>query len=781
MLVILLLSLAAPSAAVEEGLLETEPGVSLYWRAQGSGEPAVVVPAAFLLEEALGSLAERHRLILYDMRNRGRSGAVADPARLTIEGDLADLEAVRRRFALESFAAVGYSYLGKLVAMYAARHPERVQRLVQIGPVPIRFGSRFPAGLEVPYDDVLDPDRLAELRALRAEGGHLEDPRAYCEREWAVARVRLVGEPRHAERLRSPCRMPNEWPTRLAVHFEHHLASARTAELTASDLSRVAMPVLTVHGTRDRNAAHGSGVEWAALLPDARLLAVPGAAHAAWLDDETVVNDIGEFLAGAWPERAERVDIAHHEPLAQLRGAELLRRALERHGEPPGSDVLTARFEGAVFPRSQGAAPDPPFAAMALEQTLRLAGPERASLDEALRWPDFTARHRSVADGSGGHDLDLSTGRPAPPATPPAELRRRLRLRFPALLLRDLAARPASLRLLGLAGRGDEARWTVSADHDGVRLALGLDPELRLARISEMHHAPLLGDTLDAVELSAYERRGGMLVPSVVRRTLDGVLHSELRLLELQPGVADETALAAPEGRPRESAGLAPAPPRLEPLADRVWLARGIGGGDYNALVVDHGASLTVVEAPQGTEAMEAVARLLGDRFPGRRIGRAALTHHHFDHAGGVRALMAEGATILTTPGNVAFFREVGHAPHTISPDRLAAGEGTVAVEAVRGRITPLPGEPRIELHLLEGTPHADEMLFAWLPEARILFQGDLFVGDPERPEPARPQAVALLERLEALRLPVERLVGVHGAVATLADLRAAVGRRASP
>jgi pimeloyl-ACP methyl ester carboxylesterase len=66
--------------------------------------------------------------------------------------------------------------------------------------------------------------------------------------------------------------------------------------------------VLTVHGTKDRNAAYGGGREWALRLPNARLLSVPEAAHCAWADDpELVFGAIATFLDGNWPEGAEQV------------------------------------------------------------------------------------------------------------------------------------------------------------------------------------------------------------------------------------------------------------------------------------------------------------------------------------------------------------------------------------------------------------------------------------------------------------------------------------------
>ena len=68
-------------------------------------------------------------------------------------------------------------------------------------------------------------------------------------------------------------------------------------DLTPADVSGLPHPVLTVHGTKDRNAPFGAGQEWAEALPNARLLAVEGAAHQAWVRRPDVLEAIREFLA----------------------------------------------------------------------------------------------------------------------------------------------------------------------------------------------------------------------------------------------------------------------------------------------------------------------------------------------------------------------------------------------------------------------------------------------------------------------------------------------------
>lgn len=302
---------ASPPAPVEDGFVAADDGVRLYYQKAGHGTRTVLLPSRLFTFQSFAWLALDYTLISYDMRNRGRSDFVPEGERLTLEWDVRDLEAVRKHFGIERFVAIGYSYLAKMVVLYALRHPDRVERIVQIGAVPMKFHSDYPANLknEESLEASVDRDALSRLREMRQKDLHLTEPRRYCEEEWRVVRVRLVGDPVNVARLgESVCDMVNEWPANLARHLHHHyLVSMPRYDVTREDLAGLTVPVLTIHGTKDRNAPYGASREWALSLPSARLITVDGAAHQVWADAPEVFDDIRIFLEGRWPVRAEKV------------------------------------------------------------------------------------------------------------------------------------------------------------------------------------------------------------------------------------------------------------------------------------------------------------------------------------------------------------------------------------------------------------------------------------------------------------------------------------------
>lgn len=78
-----------------ESWVPVEGGLKLYARVVGQGPVTVIVPGAAYLVRDFARLAKGRTLIFYDPRSRGASDLVLDRARLGVERDIEDLEAVR--------------------------------------------------------------------------------------------------------------------------------------------------------------------------------------------------------------------------------------------------------------------------------------------------------------------------------------------------------------------------------------------------------------------------------------------------------------------------------------------------------------------------------------------------------------------------------------------------------------------------------------------------------------------------------------------------------------
>ncbi|HEV7763571.1 MAG TPA: alpha/beta hydrolase [Thermoanaerobaculia bacterium] len=296
LLLVLTTTLTAFAAEpVEEGFIETPDGAKLHYSKTGRGSTVLIIPAELYLFEDMAQLGDQATIISYDMRNRGRSARVPLD-KVSITNDVRDLETVRHHFNVDRIVPVGYSYLGMMVALYAVEHPQRIERVIQIGPAPMQLDTKYPKELTHGYEDMpVSDEDVARWRAMQASGEIASKPREYCDVDWKLMQFVLVGNAANGPKLKSHCHLETEWPVNLNAH------SARLREsrekLPKIDYTKVAAPVLTIHGTHDRNAPYGSGKEWAATFPNGRLLTLEGAAHAAWVDAPDVVFPaIREFL-----------------------------------------------------------------------------------------------------------------------------------------------------------------------------------------------------------------------------------------------------------------------------------------------------------------------------------------------------------------------------------------------------------------------------------------------------------------------------------------------------
>jgi len=240
------------------------------------------------------------------VRNRGRSEPVTDRAKLArgVEQDVDDLETLRRYFAVDRIDLMGHSYIGLVVALYAMRYPAHVNRVVQIGPSQADPTVEYPAHLS--NKDATLADVLARLGQMQQQP-RPADPEEACRKFWDILRLIYVADSKDANKVNwGRCHLENE--RKFMRYFQEDLLpSMRALQLKPEDFAKADTPVLTIHGTKDRSAPYGGGRDWAAMLPQGRLLTVHNAAHAPWIEAPSLVFDaIKLFLDGRWPEGAQR-------------------------------------------------------------------------------------------------------------------------------------------------------------------------------------------------------------------------------------------------------------------------------------------------------------------------------------------------------------------------------------------------------------------------------------------------------------------------------------------
>jgi glyoxylase-like metal-dependent hydrolase (beta-lactamase superfamily II) len=220
----------------------------------------------------------------------------------------------------------------------------------------------------------------------------------------------------------------------------------------------------------------------------------------------------------------------------------------------------------------------------------------------------------------------------------------------------------------------------------------------------------------------------------------------------------------------------APAPlpqvPAIEatPLAKGIWYLTGAG----NSTLFEFDDHLTLFEA-YGSEANgKAIIAKARSLVPGKPLTELIVSHHHFDHTGGLRAAVAEGLTVIAATGNEAFLGEVAARPAKLFPDALGANPRPVRIRTVDDHLKLRDGSMEIDIYRVIANSHMADALMVHVPRERLLSQGDLFDVNWE----AYWWGSSYMDNVRYRKIEVERDVPVHGRVLPLAEVQQHIARQ---
>jgi glyoxylase-like metal-dependent hydrolase (beta-lactamase superfamily II) len=227
--------------------------------------------------------------------------------------------------------------------------------------------------------------------------------------------------------------------------------------------------------------------------------------------------------------------------------------------------------------------------------------------------------------------------------------------------------------------------------------------------------------------------------------------------------------------------GAPPTPPAMtvtsERLGDGVYRLT-TGAGSYDSLIIDFKDYIMMLEAGQSEARGLAYIAEAKKIIPNKPIRYVMNTHPHSDHTGGLPALVAEGATIITHRNNEEFFERALNTPRTLLTDTLAKNPKKARIEAVSDKKVYSDGNRTVEIYHAFPAPHSNGLLIAYLPKEKVLFQGDFSL--PAAGQPANDHVKALAPIIfDKLKLDFDRYINVHTSAApqTRAEYLKAVGR----
>jgi hypothetical protein len=416
---------------------------------------------------------------------------------------------------------------------------------------------------------------------------------------------------------------------------------------------------------------------------------------------------------------------------------------------------------------------------MSYEETIDLANQRVRVRQRTAAWLPAATLARvfgnnvatTVLDGDVAYTVTAQGPRRANAAT--GETLRAAMLTHPVALVR-IALDPST----AVDNLRTEGRLQVVDIHpkQGPRVTLAVDKESGLPMWTRwMENDNVLRDVTFERWFTGYEPINGVMMPTGFKTVSDfrNIVQNQLYVTRNSvDGTIDD--LAAPAEVKSAEAPAAPPVAAVEatPVAKGIWLLH--GGRNDNSVLIEFADHLALFEVPTSEEWVHALIEKARSIVPGKPVTQAIVSHHAFDHTGGIRQAIAEGLTIVAQRGTERIFRDVAARKSTLVPDDLSRNPKPLKFMPVDDHLTLKDASMQIDLYHIVGDEYMAEALMAWEPRDRLLIEGDLFDATWQN----YPWGDVYADNVKLRNLDVAQDVPLHGGAMAWKDVLANIATK---
>ena len=297
-----------------------------------------------------------------------------------------------------------------------------------------------------------------------------------------------------------------------------------------------------------------------------------------------------------------------------------------------------------------------------------------------------------------------------------------------------------------------------------------LNQDNLVERVDSVQPNPVMGDTATTTWYQYYKNFDGVQFPLQIRQEMGGYEVLDLNVTTVTVNAAPAVEVPALVNAFAETVA-------STKVADGIWF---LAGGSHNSVAIEMADHMILVESPLYDGRASAVLAEV-KKLSNKPLKYVVNSHHHFDHAGGLRTAVAEGAEIIVSAQARPYLERIFANGNSIAPDALQKSGKRATVSGVDGKRVFSDASRTVEVYFIQDSVHAAGFNMVYLPKEKMLIEADAYTpGAPNAATPAQINGnnLNLVQNMDRLKLAVDRILPLHGRMVPVAELYTAVGRK---